>query len=233
MDKNSVEKILSDAKRLRVKVSKGTYDDSDLARLSRLLTDLEAQYKDVIILASGKSNVSESVLNRIKNGETRPKLWNFLGAVYGLELACDSLLKGDDIYLSSIQRKLFEDDELLMYSWQADWRNLDLTASATKIISITAILSNLFVDIQKSNSIGELMTEFEKAQLISLLKTTIKLFEAPTVEVGFLQRTVEKMQSLFSKSASKHVEDSISAGLLKGQEALSDLIVEIVKNPPL
>lgn len=63
------------------------------------------------------------------------------------------------------------------------------------------------------------LTELERAQLIAVLKTTLKMLEAPMIETGLLKKGTAMLKSAAAKAIEKQVDNAFAfaAGYAAGQ----------------
>lgn len=102
------------------------------------------------------------------------------------------------------------------------WKLLVLTDDLQeKIGEAVRLLDEVIQHATTSNLPPEkrALTELERAQLIAVLKTTLKMLEAPMAEPGLLKKTTAMLKSAAAKAVAKQVENAFAfaAGYAAGQ----------------
>ena len=218
--------IKKDAEALRSKVALGVYDDDDLSLLRSLLAEFSDKFPDNgIQLVSDAGEVSVAVLKAIIDRRTRPKLYNFLGAVSGLILACS------DQILSPImaqQIPLLQPEETLRDTkWVAEWNTIDRQRVARLIADVSVALQELEHMSRSNNSLGLILTGAEKDMLVAMLKTVIKMLEAPMIEVGYVRRTESWVSKILHRAVEKETETGVRTVISSASKSLLALLAAL------
>lgn len=227
MAKRLVKQIRVDAFSLKQKVATGSYNQSDLRLLAKLINELEGNYPDAIAIIARLGSVTPTVVHYIRRDKTSPKLHNFLGTLTGLIGFCDAQIVKPFTFT---QATLFDPEETIRDTqWIAEWNDIDRQKAADLITKASLAVQKLQVAIQKQNSFGIILTAPEREMLIALLKTTLTMLEAPMVEKGLMRRLVSILQISGERAVKKEVESGATK-LIKGTlSAITALLVALAK----
>jgi hypothetical protein len=102
------------------------------------------------------------------------------------------------------------------------WKTLVLTGDLQeKISEAVRLLDDVILHASTTNlpPNERALTEIERAQLIAVLKTTLKMLEAPMVETGLIKKTTSMLKRAGAKAVEKQVENAFAfaAGYAAGQ----------------
>jgi len=102
------------------------------------------------------------------------------------------------------------------------WTLVRRTAANTgRIIQLTDLISDVLEHMQTSNLSSEqrALDEIERAQLVAILATALKMLEAPMVEMSLLKKTAAMLKRAAAKALEKQVESTFAfaAGFAAGK----------------
>jgi len=204
----SVSGLLSEAKKLKVIVANGAYNDSELQILSKILTDIDLKLPGSFDAISETSGVSVSVLRSISKGN-HPKLHNFLGAVSGAIVVCEREIVSP---IASITPLLpFEGEPIRDTSWIAEYRPNDRAKISKEIAELSEALQKLVYYAQTENDAARIMSATERAMLIALLESVLAQLKSPLVEIGLLKRLSSNLGRFSQRAVSKFADDKAAA----------------------
>lgn len=109
------------------------------------------------------------------------------------------------------------------------WAIIPISAPARqKIALIAELLEEVLSGITGSNlpADQQALSEIEKAQLIAILQTALKLLQSPMVERGLIRRLTQMLKDAAIKAGEKQVQQ----GVAQGMEEASKQLMEFMKN---